>query len=100
MIPKDNGTVAPPRPWIARATIINGRVVASAAIRLPADTPISTRTSTRFFPNMSPNRPATGVAIEVASRNTVNTQVTPVVDVPRSCWSVESAGTTSDCSNA
>ena len=60
----------------------------------------STITSTRFLPNMSPSRPRIGVATDALSRNAVSTQVTAVVDVPRSVWISRSAGATSDCDTA
>jgi hypothetical protein len=100
MIPKDSGIVAPPSPWIVRATIISASEPARAAIRLPTAMAARTTRSTRFLPNMSPNRPATGVATEVASRKEVNTHVTPVAEVSRSRSRAGNAGTTSDCSSA
>ena len=47
---------------------ITGSVVARAARRVPAPSPASTTTRVRFFPNMSPRRPAIGVATDAASR--------------------------------
>ena len=68
MMPNASGKMAPPRPWIVRATIITGSVVATAASSVPAARPASTTTSVRFLPNMSPSRPAIGVATEAARR--------------------------------
>ena len=53
---------------MVRAAINTGSVVASAAISEPPDSPASTTSSVRFFPNMSPRRPAIGVATEADSR--------------------------------
>ena len=83
-IPNASGKIAPPSPWIARAPIITGSVVASAARSVPAPSPASTTTSVRFFPNMSPSRPAIGVATDAARRYAVKIQVTPVGVVWRS----------------
>ena len=101
MIPNASGKIAPPSPWIVRATIISGSVVTSAAEqRCPTASPPSAITSTRFLPNMSPSRPAIGVTTDAASRYAVKTHATPEVEVCRSCWSTGSAGTTSDWSSA
>jgi hypothetical protein len=53
---------------MARAAISNGSVVASAAISEPPASPAITTSSVRFLPNMSPRRPAIGVATEADSR--------------------------------
>jgi len=53
---------------IERAAIITGSVVASAASSVPAPRPASTTTSVLFLPNMSPRRPAMGVATDAARR--------------------------------
>ena len=68
MIPKASGKIAPPRPWITRATIISASVLTSAAISEPSARPASATTSTRFLPKMSPRRPAIGVTTDAASR--------------------------------
>src|SRR6266566_3195478 len=100
MIPNASGKIAPPRPWIVRATIINGRVVTPAASNDPAARPVRVTTSTRFLPYMSPSRPAIGVTTDAASRYAVKIHATPEVEVWRSCWSTGRAGTTSDWSSA
>ena len=51
-----------------RAAINTGSVVARAAISEPPPNPASTTSSVRFLPNMSPSRPAIGVATEAESR--------------------------------
>ena len=68
MMPNASGKIAPPSPWITRATIITGSVVASAARSVPPARQTSTTSSIRFLPNMSPSRPAIGVATDAASR--------------------------------
>ena len=68
MIPNASGKIAPPSPWIVRATIITVSEVATAPSSVPAESPASIRTSTRFFPKMSPRRPAIGVTTDAASR--------------------------------
>ena len=70
--------MAPPTPWIVRATIRTGSVVARAASSVPPASPASTTRSVRFFPNMSPSRPAIGVATEAARRYVVKIHATPV----------------------
>ena len=67
-IPNASGKTAPPSPWIVRAAIIGASELTSAASRLPSASPTSATTSTRFFPNMSPSRPAIGVTTDAASR--------------------------------
>ena len=98
MIPNASGKIAPPRPWIVRATIITASEPAIAPSRLPAARPSSASTSTRCFPNMSPSRPAIGVTTEAASRYEVKIQAAPEGVVSRSRCSTGSAGTTSDWS--
>ena len=100
MIPNASGKMAPPSPWIKRAPIITGSVVASAATNVPPQTPARTTTRVRFLPNMSPRRPAIGVATDAASRYAVKIHVTPEGVVSRSFCRVGSAGTTSDWSKA
>ena len=68
MMPNASGKMAPPRPWITRATIITGSVDASPASAVPPATKKSTTSSVRFLPNMSPTRPKIGVAIDAASK--------------------------------
>src|SRR5262245_60926058 len=68
MIPNASGKIAPPQPWIVRATIINGSEVTSAPISVPRAKPVSATTSIRFFPNMSPSRPPIGVTTDAASK--------------------------------
>ena len=85
---------------MVRAAISTGSVVANAAISEPPASPAMTTSSVRFLPNMSPRRPAIGVATDADNRYAVNTHVTPVGVVSRSCCRVGSAGTTSDCSIA
>ncbi len=100
MIPKASGKTAPPTPWIARARIRTGSVVARAASSVPPASPVSTTRSVRFLPNMSPTRPAIGVATEAARRYVVKIHATPVGLVSSSFCSVGRAGTTRDCSMA
>ena len=66
--PDARGKIAPPMPWMTRAPISTGSVVARAARSVPTARPPSTTTSVRFFPNMSPSRPAIGVATEAERR--------------------------------
>ena len=99
-MPNASGKMAPPSPWIVRATIMTGSVVARAASSVPAASPASTTTSVRFLPNMSPIRPAMGVATDAARRYAVKTQATPDGVVLRSRCRIGSAGTTSDWSIA
>lgn len=80
---------------MVRPTINNGSDEATAATNEPAARVESEMTNTRFLPNMSPSRPAIGVATAAASRNEVKTQATPDVEVCRSRWSTGSAGATS-----
>ncbi len=100
MIPNASGKIAPPRPWITRATIITGSVVANAASAVPPPTKTRTTSSVRFLPNMSPSRPAIGVATDAASRYVVKIHATPVGVVSRSFCNVGNAGTTRDWSPA
>src|SRR5262249_55348601 len=99
-MPNASGKIAPPRPWIVRATIITASEWVTAASSEPAARPTSVTTKTGFFPYMSPSRPAIGVTTEAARRYAVKTQATPVVVVWRSPWSTGSAGTTSDWRSA
>ena len=57
MMPNANGKMAPPSPWITRAMIMTGSVVARPARPVPAARQTSTTSSTRFLPNMSPEPP-------------------------------------------
>jgi hypothetical protein len=68
MIPNASGSTPPPMPWIARAVIMIGRFVASAASRQPIDNAISDKTKTFFLPTASPMRPMIGVKIDADSR--------------------------------
>ena len=58
-----------------------------------------TTTSTRSLPNMSPSRPAIGVATEAESRYAVRIQLTPVGEVLSACCNSGSAGATIDWSS-
>ena len=100
MIANASGKIAPPAPWITRATIITPIEVARPASAVPSARTTSTVTSARFLPNMSPRRPAIGVTTEALSRYAVRIHAAPVVVVSRSCWIVSSAGATSDWSSA
>ena len=85
---------------MARPTIISGSAVASAATSEPtASAPIET-INVLFLPNMSPTRPAIGVAIDALSRYAVKIHAAAVGVAPRSRWITGSAGATSDCSSA
>ena len=68
MIPKASGKTAPPTPCSTRAAIITAIELVSAATSDPAVSAISTITSMRSLPNMSPRRPSTGVATDALSR--------------------------------
>ena len=68
MMPNASGKIAPPKPWMTRATIITLMFVASAASSVPAASTPSETTSVRSLPNMSPRRPTIGVKIEALSR--------------------------------
>ena len=68
MIPNPSGSVPPPSPWIARATIITPRLGATAASTDPTARPASAVTKTHFLPIMSPTRPRIGVMTEADSR--------------------------------
>ena len=68
MIANESGKTAPPAPWITRAVIMTPIVVASAASNVPAASTRRTMTIARFFPNMSPSRPAIGVMTDALSR--------------------------------
>ena len=68
MIPKPSGSVPPPSPWIARATIITPRLGATAASTDPTARATSAATKTHFLPNMSPTRPRIGVMTDADSR--------------------------------
>ena len=100
MIANASGKTAPPIPWTTRPAIITPIVVASAAISVPRASTASTTTSVRFLPNMSPMRPAMGVATDALSRYAVMIQAPAVGDAFRSSSIVPSAGMTSDCSRA
>ena len=100
MIAKASGKIAPPAPWITRATIITPIVVANPASAVPAASTTSTATSIRFFPYMSPRRPAIGVITDALRRYALRIHAAPANVVWRSCWIVSSAGATSDCSSA
>ena len=64
---------------------------------VPAHTITSTAMSTRPLPNMSPSRPAIGVATAELSRNAVTAQPAVSAETPSDCWMAGRAGTTSDC---
>ena len=100
MIANASGKIAPPAPWITRATIITEIEVASPASAVPAARTTSTITSKRFLPNMSPSRPAIGVTTEALRRYALRIHAAPAVVVRRSCWIAKSAGATSDCRSA
>ena len=67
-MPMPSGKTAPPMPWMPRPTSIGPIDVESAEITVPSVSATSTITSTRSLPNMSPSRPAMGVATEAVSR--------------------------------
>ena len=67
-MPMPSGKTAPPMPWMPRPTSIGPIDVESAEITVPSASATSTITSTRSLPNMSPSRPAMGVATEAVSR--------------------------------
>ena len=98
MIAKASGKIAPPAPWITRATIITTIEVARPASAVPAARTTSTATSIRFLPSMSPSRPAIGVITDALRRYALRIHAAPAVVVCRSCWIVSSAGATNDCS--
>src|SRR3984957_15523699 len=100
MIPNPSGSVPPPSPWIARATIITPRLGATAASTDPTARPASAATKTHFLPIMSPSRPRIGVMTEADSRYAVSTHVTALCEVCSSTCTVLSTGITSDCSSA
>ncbi len=68
MIENESGNTAPPAPWMTRAVIMTPIDVASAARAVPAARIRRTITIMRFFPNMSPSRPAIGVTTDALSR--------------------------------
>ena len=100
MIDIESGKMPPPSPWMTRPTTSGASVVATALTNVPIATAVSAITRTRFLPNMSPSRPRIGVATDALSRNAVRTQVTAVVEVPRSVWISRRAGATRDCDTA
>ena len=67
---------------------------------MPTASTNSIKTSTRFLPNMSPSRPATGVITDALIRYALRIHAAPAVVVFRSCWMVSSAGATIDCISA
>ena len=67
-MPMPSGKTAPPMPWMPRPTSIGPIDVESAEMTVPTASARSTTTSTRSLPNMSPSRPAIGVATEAVSR--------------------------------
>ena len=93
-----SGKIAPPPPWITRATSMTATDDVSAATTEPTISDASTIRSTRFLPNMSPSRPSTGVATEALMRYAVSTQATVDWLVLRAFPIAGSAGSTIDCS--
>ena len=85
MMPNDSGNTAPPTPCSTRAPISTAMFGASAASRQPTASAISAIRSVRSLPCMSPIRPSSGVATETDRSNAVNTQVTVLGVVCRSC---------------
>ena len=67
-MPMPSGKTAPPMPCRPRPAIIGPIDVESAEITVPTASAKSTTMSTRSLPNMSPSRPAIGVAIDAESR--------------------------------
>jgi hypothetical protein len=64
---------------------------------VPNDTIASNVTSTLRLPNMSPRRPAIGVAIAALRRKPVTVQLVATGDACNERWIAGSAGITSDC---
>jgi hypothetical protein len=85
MMPNDSGKTAPPTPWTTRAAISTPTFGASAASRQPTARAISPSSSVRSLPYISPIRPSSGVATETDRSSAVNTQVTVLGVVCRSC---------------
>ena len=100
MIANESGKIAPPAPWITRATISTQIELARPAKAVPTVSTNSIKTSTRFLPNMSPSRPAIGVITDALIRYALRIHAAPAVVVFRSCWIVSSAGATIDCISA
>ena len=99
MIPKQSGKMPPPRPCSARPTTTSSSERPSAATVEPAPNSSSEMTSIRRLPNMSPSRPATGVATAAASRYAVSTQAIPLASVPSLVVSSPSAGMSIVCAS-
>ncbi len=99
MIPNESGKMAALTPCSARAATITTSELVRAATRMPEERAKRAQSRIRRRPKMSPRRPASGSATADASMKAVKTQVTPVWVVCRRCWSVGSAGTTSDCTS-
>ena len=100
MIANESGKIAPPAPWITRATISTQIELARPAKAVPTVSTNSIKTSTRFLPNMSPSRPAFGVITDALIRYALRIHAAPAVVVFRSCWIVSSAGATIDWRSA
>ena len=100
MIPNASGKTPPAAPCTTRPTSITRSEVASAETIVATQSSMSTTTSSRSLPCMSPSRPISGVAIDALSRYAVSTQLTELTDVCSECWMSGSAGATSDWSSA
>ena len=96
MIENASGKMPPPIPWITRPTSITASDEATAEIKVPTPSRMSTTSSRRSLPYMSPRRPTIGVVTEALSRNAVSTQPTEPSDVCRESWICGRAGTTRD----
>jgi hypothetical protein len=100
MIAIDSGTTAPAAPCSARPVMRRPIVGARAEITLPMARHARETSVSRRLPNMSPSRPAIGVATDATSRYTVITHATSPPDDSKSRAIAGRAGATIDCRSA